>query len=138
MQKQNGQEFFSFESRNHGVWVWGSYLLKLESNFGFKCFQLWFCDCLSTNGLYGRCMNGLHIMSLPGSSYPSRPAYGSNWNLKSMLELLQIVVKGLHHVYDVCWWCLDEEISICSGQSMDSKFKAVLASLWTWNVKTDF
>ena len=138
MQKTNGQEFFWFESRNHRVRVWGSYLLKLESNSGFKCFQLSFCDCLSTNDLYGRCMNGLHIMSLPGSSYPSRPAYGSNWNLKSMLELLQIVAEGLHHVYDVCWWCLNDQNTNCSSQPMNLKFKAVLYKFVNMACNSDF
>ena len=58
-------------------WVSCSYLLKLESNSGFQCFQLCSNDCLSFIGLCGRCMSGLHFMSLLELIWPSRPAYNS-------------------------------------------------------------
>ena len=138
MQKTNGQELFWLEERNHRVRVWSSYLLKLESNSMKECFQSCFEDCLSTSGLYGRCMNGLHFLSLPGLTYPSRPAQSFKWNWKLMLELLQIVVYDLHHLYDVYGWCLDNQNSRCSSQTMNSNLMAVLQACWIWHVILSF
>ena len=70
-------------------------------------FQLSSNDCLSINGLYVSCMSGLLASNHPGSIQPSPPAYSSNENWKSMLDLLQIVADDLHHVYDVHGRCLD-------------------------------
>jgi hypothetical protein len=51
-----------------------SHLFKLRSKMVLECFQNWFYDCYSTNGLYGRCEDGLLSLNQPGSCYPSPPA----------------------------------------------------------------
>ena len=52
-------------------------------------------------------MSGLHFMSLLELLHPSQPASTENGTLIPGLEVLQLVVDDLHHVYDVHGWCLD-------------------------------
>ena len=46
-------------------------------------------------------MNGLHFMSLLELLHPSQPASAETGTLIPGLEVLQLVVKGLDHSYDV-------------------------------------
>ena len=64
-------------------------------------FQNLFYDCCSIIGLCGSCRNGLLALNHLELLQPSPPASTENGTSNSMLNLLQLVVDDLHHVYDV-------------------------------------
>ena len=74
----------------------------------------------------------------PGSCYPSPPAQSKNGSSISGKKLLQLVAIDLHHVYDVHGWCLDDQNTKCSSQTMNLKFKAVLSKLESVKCKSGF